>query len=428
MPPEGRDNKGAWSRLRRGAPNTDATINGDVDRTEAAGLHSPPSLHVVGAPTNGARTRREIKVTSFATAHRDLAKAAFTTRNVPPEAMVTLISGGVRPRTGDLVLARVDRLGQHSRIELPTGRRASLYPGDEIIVTYADRYAPDQFEAEVPADLGPTQLVAGGGVAADVLSRSAAIRRATDITPIALIGDVRGVPLNLSDFALKPVQPINLRPRTLAVVGTSMNSGKTTTVRTLVHALSRAGHAPGATKVTGTGSGNDYWVMLDSGAHRMLDFTDVGLASTYRIPIDVVERKFLELIDHLTDSDCGAIVVEIADGLFQRETSRIIRSDVFLASIDRVMFSAADAMGAVAGVEHLQRLGHAVVGVSGLLTRSPLATQEAREACGVPVYTLSEMLEPGVAEGLVGFESVSFSHFACGHLPEEHTGEQSCSG
>ncbi|MCA1675687.1 MAG: hypothetical protein LC799_27080 [Actinobacteria bacterium] len=31
----------------------------------------------------------------------------------------------------------------------------------------------------------------------------------------------------------------------------------------------------GATKVTGTGSGADYWVMVDAGASCVADFTDL---------------------------------------------------------------------------------------------------------------------------------------------------------
>ncbi len=63
-----------------------------------------------------------------------------------------------------------------------------------------------------------------------------------------------------------------------------MNSGKTTTVQSLVLGLRAAGEVVGATKVTGTGSGADYWVMVDAGAACVADFTDVGLASTYRVP------------------------------------------------------------------------------------------------------------------------------------------------
>ena len=54
------------------------------------------------------------------------------------------------PQPGDLVLARVTRVGQHQHIEQVTGRRAKLWQDDEIIVAYGNRYAPDQFEAFVP--------------------------------------------------------------------------------------------------------------------------------------------------------------------------------------------------------------------------------------------------------------------------------------
>ena len=105
-----------------------------------------------------------------------------------------------------------------------------------------------------------------------------------------------------ADFALEPHIRTVDRPPTVAVIGTSMNSGKTTTIQYLVHGLSRTGVRPGATKVTGTGSGGDYWVMIDAGAHRMLDFTDAGLASTYRQPMELVERVFSRLVDHLAGS------------------------------------------------------------------------------------------------------------------------------
>jgi len=318
--------------------------------------------------------------------------------------MTTLVQGPVRPRSGDLVLARVDRIGQHSRLELWTGRRARLHVGDEIIVAYADRYAPDQFEAEVPLKLGPTQLVASGGIASQMLSRSQDVRRATDITPLGLIADGRGVPLNIDDFALVPTSVPDERPPTIAVVGTSMNAGKTTTIHRLVHTLARSGHHPGAAKVTGTGSGADYWVMLDAGAQRMLDFTDVGLASTYRIDMAVVERKAVELTGHLANSGCGAIVVEVADGLFQGETARLLESETFRSRIDGWILAATDAMGAVGASVVLNGLGLRVIGLAGRFTRSPLGVREASSASNLPILGLDRLSDPATASSLFGLE------------------------
>jgi hypothetical protein len=281
-----------------------------------------------------------------------------------------------------------------------------LHDDDEIIVTYGDRYATDQFESRVPATLGETQLVASGGIASEVLSRSMAVRRATEIEPIGLLGDAKGRPLNIQDFSLQPVTPLVPRPRTVAVIGTAMNSGKTTTVHCLVHGLSKAGVCVGATKVTGTGSGNDYWCMLDAGAHVMLDFTDVGLASTYRQPMDVIEAKFGELVNHLTNTGTALNLVEVADGIYQDETSRLLESAVFRSMIDAVIFAAPDSMGAVAGVTHLQNLGHDVLAVTGLLTRSPLAIREAAAVTGLPVLTREELTDPVLAASLLDIPHV----------------------
>jgi hypothetical protein len=278
-----------------------------------------------------------------------------------------------------------------------------MHVGDELIVTYGDRYATDQFEAEVPPTLRPTQLVASGGIAGAMISRSRDVRRATDIVPIGLIGDERGRPLNVASYALRPDPQFPDRPTpTVAVLGTSMNSGKTTTVRYLVRTLSRAGVRPVATKATGTGSGGDYWVMLDAGAHQMLDFTDAGLSSTYRQPLATVERVFSDLVALSATSGSDVTFVEIADGIYQRETAPLIASDIFRSTVDKVIFASGDAMGAAAGVHRLRSLGLDPVALSGRLTRSPLAVREAERETGLPVLGGEELGDAGLVAELLG--------------------------
>src|SRR5919106_6482283 len=133
-------------------------------------------------------------------------KFAYTTRHVHHDAIGGLLTGQLRPRAGDLVLARVDELGQHKRIELGEGRRSFLFPGDEIVVCYGNRYAPDQFEAEVPHDLSPCHLVAAGGGGGRGGRRPASISTATSITPLGLLADRDGIPLNLDQFTLGPAE------------------------------------------------------------------------------------------------------------------------------------------------------------------------------------------------------------------------------
>jgi hypothetical protein len=361
-----------------------------------------PATSTLPIGTADGASPRDIRIEPFPSGRLAGAKRAFTTRRMDPRGMKTIVGGAVRPRSGDLVLARVERLGQHKKLELTDGRRATMHLGDEIIVAYADRYAPDQFESQVPMRLGPTQLVASGGIASEMLSRNRGVRNATDIVPIGLVANDRGEPLNLADAALLAPVPPETRPPTIAIVGTSMNAGKTTTAHVIVHSLVKSGHRPGATKVTGTGSGGDYWVMLDAGAHRMLDFTDVGLASTYKVDFPVVERKSIELLDHLTAAGCGATVVEVADGLFQRETSRLLTSEAFRERIDGIVIAAPDAMGAVGSLMHLRNLGLPVTEIAGRLTRSPLATREAEALVDVPILTLEDLADPTKVAALFG--------------------------
>lgn len=333
---------------------------------------------------------------ALAASRLEAAKRAFTTRRVNFPASARLLRQGV-PAAGDLVLARVDVLGQHQKLESPHGRRAQLYEGDEIIVAFGERYAPDQFEAVVPADLGPCDLVAGGGVAGTVLSRHAKMRRATRIEPIGLIADALGRPVNLAAHALpeRPLRPG--RPQVIAVAGTSMNAGKTTTAAGLIHGLARAGLKVAATKVTGTGSGGDVWSMVDAGACQVLDFTDMGHASTAGLPLDRIERTALSLIAHSAMAEPDAIIVEIADGVLQRETAHLLSSPAFRGAIDGVLFAAGDALGAVGGRDWLLAKGHRVIGVSGLVSASPLAAREAAQAMGEAVLTLDQLRDPVAA-------------------------------
>src|SRR3954463_12649410 len=157
-------------------------------------------------------------------------KFAFTTRRVRHEVIASVVGGDQAPRPGDLVLAEVLEIGQHKRIELTDGRKAALFAGDKIVVCYGNRYAPDQFEGVVPPDLAYCDLVAAGGVAAQVLCQHDRMDAATRIAPRGRRPPSGGRRVNRRAPAPGPAPPPRRRPPPIAVVGTSMNSGKTTVV------------------------------------------------------------------------------------------------------------------------------------------------------------------------------------------------------
>ena len=300
------------------------------------------------------------------------------------------------------MLAKVTRLGQHTGLQLTSGRRATLFPGDEILVCFGNRYAPDQFEALVPEHLGPCHLVAAGGMAAAVRCWHSNMRRPTDIEPLGLLADSAGDPINLSAFRLpEEASIVSTQARIIAVVGTSMNSGKTTAAAHLIRGLAAAGFRVGAAKVTGTGACGDVSLFADAGATPAVDFTDFGFASTYRVPAHELERILREAIAYLTRAGAEKIVIEVADGLYQDETAALLKSSTFRRQISGVIFTANDAMGAASGVEWLEQRGLPVLAISGCVTRSPLGIEEAINATALPVLGLPELGDAQRAHALV---------------------------
>lgn len=338
------------------------------------------------------------------------AKAAYTTRFFAEQLAQgadghELLRGDRTPQAGDLVLARVVEIGKHTRLESPHSRRQLLFPGDEIVVAYGHRYAPDQFEAEVPHDLQVTNLVAAGGMAGRVTAQHASIDFATVIEPLGLVGR-DGKPLNLSALAphqahSKPERRPGTRPRLVTVLGTSMNSGKSTTLACLINGLTASGMSVAAGKATGTGAGGDPRMFADAGARAVLDFTDFGHASTYRLGYEELKALVVSVIAALSNADTDVVVLEIADGIYQGETSRLIADPEVQCWIDTLVFAAGDALGATKGVDLLQELGLEVAAVSGVVTASPLASREADAVLPVSLVPTYDLTQPEVARDVL---------------------------
>ena len=332
------------------------------------------------------------------------AKRAFSTRRVPARDMRTLVSGNIKPATGNLVLATVHELGKHRKIEKLNGRRAFMMPGDEILVCFGNRYAPDQFEALVSDDLGLCDLVAGGGIASREINRHDRMLPPTKIMPLGLIGDDAGNPLNIKDYRINfdTESASNASAKVILVVGTAMNAGKTFTAASVIRGLGEAGYRVAGIKATGTGSGGDLWKMKDMGADVIMDFTDAGFASTYKIPDEEIESGVLGLINQASKRKCDYAVVEIADGLQHRETATLLRSEKLHSLVSGVVFAAYDSLGARAGYQELRELGYPVIAISGQVTRSPLAMRESATASDCPIYTPFEIQAGALIPAITG--------------------------
>ncbi len=326
-------------------------------------------------------------------------KHCFVTHPVPTTAMTQIVPLDPSPRIGDLVIAEVVSIGKHTMIEGRGGAMYHIFPGDVIIGAFGNRYATDQFEGYVPDVVGETcEMLSVGGLIGEVASRHTTMGQSTKLRILGAPADAAGRALNLRTFGLMPLWEDEAGYRVeraceqILVVGSSMNSGKTTTVGTIARALSRAGKRVAAAKITGTTAGKDARFFVSNGARPVVDFVDAGYPSTYMLSLDELMSIYHNLISNLKASDPDYIVIEIADGIFQRETRMLLEHGPFRTQIDHLFFSANDSLSAECGVRQLRSYGLPLRGISGVMTQSPLAIREAEQATGLPVLTIDEMI------------------------------------
>jgi hypothetical protein len=91
-------------------------------------------------------------------------------------------------------------------------------------------------------------------------------------------------------------------------------------------------------------------------------------------------------------------IVEIADGLFQRETRMLLESSLVRESVHHLFFAAGDSLGAECGVRRLREAGWPLRAVSGLVSASPLASREVEDEVGVPCLSIQQMIEGRLLE------------------------------
>lgn len=319
----------------------------------------------------------------------EIAKWAFTTRRVNRSDVRGLSTQLCGARAGDLILCEVAEIGHHKKIQLAERRVSTSYPGDFVVLCLGDRYAPDQFLASAVIDDDLIDLVAGGGVAGRVDAAHEFMDEPTRLKPLGLLTDAQGKTLNIADYALPPLAP-NDRVTVIGVFGASMNSGKTTAASSLAHGLMRAGYAVAGVKATGTGAFGDFNSFEDGGAPA-LDFTDAGMATTYRQPLEVIEAGFDTLVATAAERGAEVIVVEIADGVFQQETRAILTSSRIRDRLDGILFAAPDALSALGGITVLAQVDLTPFAISGMLSCSPLAAAEAAEVTGLPILSREDL-------------------------------------
>ncbi|MEO0748841.1 MAG: DUF1611 domain-containing protein [Pseudomonadota bacterium] len=333
-------------------------------------------------------------------------KWCFSARRIDPTLATDIKPDVSLAEPGDMILGRVISIGNHTRIQLHSGRPATLYPSDLVALPCGARYAPDQFEGLAEIDPKSCDMLAGGGCLGRMRARNELIKPPTQVQPLGRITGPNGQVLNTRDFAL-PERLTNRSLPAICVVGTSMNSGKTTAAVALSHGLTRAGLRVGALKATGTGSFGDFNKLVDSGAAYVADFSDAGMATTYLEPMERVIGGIDMLLTESAARGCDVAVVELADGIFQKETAALLADKTVQSRFGGFIFACGDAVAASGGAQRLAEFGIRPISLTGMLSCSPMASAEAEDATGVPVLRKRQLEDPAEANAVATLVGVT---------------------
>jgi hypothetical protein len=296
--------------------------------------------------------------------------------------------------------------GKHDAIQGVNGNNTYIFEGDYVMLAFGNRYATGQFEGYVPEGYLPRyQILGKGGAVGRLESMNVKLRKvgATDLRLVGYATNAEGKVINTKYMNKSEVtfNPKTIRtPKIILSIGASMDSGKTTTAGYLCRGIMLAKKKVAFIKLTGTVMSKDKSFVRDCGAKISLDFSNAGFPSTYLCD----EQEMLNLYEYLLQMteviDPDYIVMEIADGLFQRETAMLLRHKAFMSTISGVMFSCGDSLSAMHGIKLLEDLNQNILGICGLFTISPLLVSEVQEESHYPVFTLSDLSSPKIVDAL----------------------------
>jgi hypothetical protein len=337
-------------------------------------------------------------------------KKSFACRSVNDFALKTEIIKFHSPKMGDVGIFKV--LEPKGNVLVDSyGSPHNLFENDLIMVAFGNRYATNQYEGYVPNNpVTKCELLARGGVAGSVCSINSTFKSTpASLELVAYAVDEDGQVINTIQkeklIAFSPMA--NIFPKIILSIGTSMDSGKTTTAAYLCGGLKNAGHQVSFIKLTGTAYPRDARLAEDRGADFATDFSAFGYPSTYMIDYNELLNLYQTLIHKTVNiAQPEYIVMEIADGLLQRETKMLLQDSAFMSTVHNVIFSSGDSLGVLTGLQMLNDWRCAPFAISGLFTASELLIKAVEPFVDAPVLRLTDLLNGKAVEVLQACEPI----------------------
>lgn len=326
-------------------------------------------------------------------------KRSLITQNISVFKLNTQLNASHVPQMGDVAVFEVISIGKHKSIQNTEGLTSTLFPNDHFLATFGTRYASNQFEGYLPTEPQLTYDILGQGGVVGTLHSSHSSFKGVGSTKVRLVGyavnehnDV--INTRYHGLVKETFKPSLSKPYQVYLsVGASMDSGKTTTAAYFSRGITLAEKRVAYMKLTGTVHNKDRRLVKDCGAVASVDFSMCGYPSTFTCSTDEVLDIYATLIKQVELVEPDVVVVEIADGLLQTETAKLLKEQIFMQQVDGVILSCPDSLSVMGGMATLASFGIEPVMISGLATASPLMVREIERIAPIPVYGLHELVD-----------------------------------
>lgn len=314
------------------------------------------------------------------------------------------------PKAGDVGIFKVMEIGKHKAIQNDSGKNSYIFPGDYIMAAFGNRYATNQFEGYVPEKVMDQYQILGQGGCVGVLKSTHVKFEKIGATQLKLVGYVINDRSEIINTHYLKVQEREFNPKkvrnfqTILSIGSSMDSGKTTSAAYLCRGLKNAGNKVAFIKLTGTVFSKDKRFVKDCGAHVAYDFSNLGFPSTYMYSLESILNVYEGLLAKIELTNPDYLVIEIADGLLQRETNMLLNSKLFMNTIDHMLLSCGDSLSVMSGLAYLEAINFFPFAISGLINTSPLLVNEVRNSTHVPLLGLEDLMSKSIVKFIDGFK------------------------
>jgi hypothetical protein len=301
------------------------------------------------------------------------------------------VSAGGPCDEGDVVLVRVREVNlAYPTVETPEVAEVALERGQLVVGVLGNRKALRGFSGKPP-------LYLQRGASLHLLNKGGVIGECTAFNrdlgwPAAVeyIGTVTrdGRPLNLRDDALSFVEGELPSVPVILVMGTCMNSGKTTVCKQILRMFSEKGFSVNAGKVAGVACLQDTQGMTEAGAKKVLSFMDFGLPSTTEV--EDLAQVARSLIHYLAEGHPDFIILEMGDGILGGYQVASIFSDTeFMGLSVCTILCANDLMGVWGAVQWMNQHGSVPQArrpalISGPVTDSGEGIRYIEDHWGIP--------------------------------------------